>query len=129
MDVGSLKKVYIVLAISILLIGGCTSRTITLTESNAIERVHKDHSDFPIKAGETKTIKQPIGPFGSIRNVDYKTTADKTVDGKFIITFSKDWHQTVNGQIVFSYWKYSVGPEGVTLLESQNKDDLIHLIK
>ena len=125
-----LKKTFIALTIIILLTGGCASRTISLTELNAIEQVLKYNPDFPSKVGETKMVKMPTGgPPGTTSTVEYKTTADKTVDGKYLITLTKDWHLVVNGQKVFSYWKYSVGPDGVTLLESDDRDSLPNQIK
>ena len=126
----SLKKIFITLAIIIFLVGGCASRAIVFTESNAVQQVLKDHPDFPSKVGETKTVKTPTGgPPRTTTMVEYKTTADKTADGKYLITLSKDWHLVVNGQRVFSYWKYSVGSKGVTPIESDDRDPLPDQIK
>lgn len=125
-----MKKTFVILAIIILLTGGCAIQTTPLTESNAIQQVLKEHPDFPSKAGETKMVRVPTGgPPGTTSMVEYKTTAEKTSDRKYQITLTKDWHLVVNGQKVFSYWKYNVGPDGVTLIESDDRDSLANEMK
>lgn len=107
-----------------------TGTAMALTESSAIQQVLKEHPDFPSKAGETKIVRLPTGgPAGTTSMVELKTTAEKISDGKYQITLTKDWQLVVNGQKVFSYWKYNVGPDGVTLLESDERDSLPNQMK
>lgn len=128
-----MPKIYIVLLLVIFLTGGCagqTARTTILSSENAIRQALKEHPDFPVQSGGVKTVRVPTGgPAGAAAMVDYETLAEKTPDGNYLITLTKDWHLTVNGQKVFSYWKYQVSPDDVTLLESEDKDFLPNLMK
>jgi hypothetical protein len=125
-----LKKIFVMVLILALLTGGCAGKTTVLSEENAIQQVLKEHPDFPAKSGDVKTIRVPTGgEYGAAAMVDYKTNAEKTPDGKYQITLTKDWHLVVNGQTVFSYWKYMVGPDGAVLAESDDRDSLPNIMK
>ncbi|PKM89515.1 MAG: hypothetical protein CVU87_05035 [Firmicutes bacterium HGW-Firmicutes-12] len=50
-------------------------------------------------------------------------------EGEYSITLTKNWDITINGIQPLSYWKYKVTGESVELIEEQDNDDLIRIIK
>ena len=119
------------MAIAIFIVlSGCTERPVNMTEASAIELAQKQQPDFPIKAGEIRTVKQPTGgPSGSTTNIEYTTMAEKNADGEYLVTFLKDWNFVINDLPIISYWKYKVGSNGVFLIESQDKDYWMSTVK
>lgn len=99
-----------------------------ISETQAIEKVIKEHPDFPNAAG-TITKKLPIGgPVGSTADVKFTTKVETTNDA-YVITLIKDWGITVNGKYAESFWKYQVTGSGASLIDSEDNDNLVKQIK
>jgi len=97
----------------------------TFDEGKAISMVIKDHPDFPSNPSDTETKKLSTGgPKGSTANVKFTTKVEKDGEAIYVVTLAKDWGVTINGKYVKSYWKYSVTPNKVTLLNSIDNDNL-----
>jgi hypothetical protein len=58
-----------------------------------------------------------------------KTKAKKKDNDTFVVTFVKDWHVKVGNKQAISYWEYQVNSIGVTILNSENNENLIAIIK
>lgn len=111
---------------------GCTNNALTqnFDEAKAIATVIKDHPDFPSGPSDTISKKLPIGgKQGATANVKFTTKIDKAGESTYVVTLTKDWGITVNGEFVKSFWKYDVAPNNVVLLESINNDNLPNILK
>jgi hypothetical protein len=125
-----MKKISSIVLILLLLTGGCAGREAVFSATNAIQQVLKEHPDFPAQPGEVKTVWIPTGGMaGAAAWVDYQTAVEKTAAGNYQVTLTKDWHLTVNGRKVFSYWQYKVSPDGATLVKSDDRDSLPDTMK
>ncbi|WP_425800862.1 hypothetical protein ACHOLT_11845 [Desulfitobacterium sp. Sab5] len=113
------------ICICILLVG-CT----TFDEAKAIAIVIKDHPEFPTNPSDAVLKKLPIGgKQGAIANVKFTTKVEKDGKSTYLVTLTKEWGITVNGEYVKSFWKYDVTPNNAVLLESIDNDNLPNLIK
>lgn len=125
------------ICICILLVG-CTNNALnqnnnslnTFDEAKAIAIVIKDHPEFPINPSDAVLKKLPIGgKQGATANVKFTTKVEKDGKSTYLVTLTKEWGITVNGEYVKSFWKYDVTPNNVVLLESIDNDNLPNLIK
>ena len=99
-------------------------------EAKAISMVVKYHPDFPSNQFYTITKKIPIGgSSGTTENVKFTTRVEKEVDSTYVVTLTKDWGICVNGEYAKSTWQYNVASNSITLLESNDNDNLILNIK
>lgn len=117
---------------------GCTNNALTqnnnspdtFDEAKAITMVIKDHPDFPSSPSDAVSKKLPVGgKQGATANVKFTTKVEKDGESTYVVTLTKDWGITVNGEYVKSFWKYDVTPNNVILLESIDNDNLPILIK
>lgn len=63
--------------------------------------------------------------YGNTTNLKLTTSVKLIGKETYEITLSKDWNYTVNDIRVSSYWKFRVTKSNVTLLEKDDKDDLL----
>lgn len=72
----------------------------------------------------------PIGgKQSSTAKVKFTTEVEKSSGSSYVVTLTKDWGFSVNGKYAKSYWKYNVTRESTSLLESNDNDNLINIIK
>lgn len=100
---------------------------ITLTKISGLNDPHLK-VDFSKRVG-TKKIKVPIGGMmGSTANMELATKVTEIDKNTYEVTLIKDWNFKVNNVLVYSYWKFKVFQGNVTLLEKNDKDDLMAVI-
>lgn len=100
---------------------------LTLTKIRELNDPHLN-VDFPKRAG-TKKIEVPVGGMmGSTANMDLATKVTVIDKNTYEVTLIKDWNYKVNDELVYSYWKFKVYQDNVTLLEKNDKDDLMAAI-
>ncbi len=123
-------KIFLIFFIMFLLTG-CTLLTNNIYEDEAINLVLERHPEFPHNVDDIKEIKvRTGGPApGIIVGAELITEIEKTKDNKYIVLLTKNWNVSFNGVNVQSYWKYQVDHNSVVLLDSNNNDYKIDLIK
>lgn len=91
----------------------------------------KEKPDFPDKPGEVKTIEvRTGGPApGIIVKAELTTQVERDGDNTYIITLTKEWKAMINGKQPISFWKYKVEPDNIVLIESEDNDAVISLIR
>ena len=122
-----LPGVAILICLLVLII--CNDRN-SFSQAEAIAEVIKIHSDFPSKPNRTviKTLGTG-GPSGSTAKVKFTTTVKLVEKNGYLVTLTKDWGFTVNGNYAKSYWKYKVTRNSTKLVDSVDKDILINTMK
>lgn len=114
---------------------GCaksSSKTVnnTFNENKAILMVIKEHTNFPAIPSKSIIKELPTGgPQGSTTKVKFTTEVEKSSKSAYVVTLIKDWGITVNKKYVKSSWTYKVTPNGITLLKSNDNDNLINSMK
>jgi len=109
---------------------GSLGSTRAFTQTDAVKKIIAKHPDFPSEPNKTITVKKTMGgPEGSYHNVDLTTKVSKEGIKMYIVTFTKDWHVSVNGTDVQSVWKYRVKPGYVQTLKIDNRDALVQTMK
>lgn len=124
---------------ALLLFSGCGSSNVKnanlkgrtpFEKSDAINKVLLNHLEFPGKDGEVKRIEVPIGgKQGAKAHVDLKTTVEESGKDTFVVTLTKDWNLSINGQKVISRWKYKVTSGELTLIGCEDNDKRVAIIK
>jgi hypothetical protein len=108
-----------------------TAQVLPFDEAVAAALVLKDHPDFP-KAGEIKKIETTAGGPGPTKlNGELKTMVEKSSQkDTYVVTLTKAWNITVNGNEAKSVWKYKVTKDAkVELISSEENDKIINTIK
>ncbi|MDP4092673.1 MAG: hypothetical protein Q8920_04860 [Bacillota bacterium] len=98
-------------------------------EVDAIAAVLSDHSDFPGTIGQKVVSVDTGGPKGATCPVTMETKAEKVDDETFTVTFIKTWGIKIGNTVPVSYWKYHVGRISAELVECQDNDKMIQIIK
>lgn len=129
-----MKKMCIILALflTLLVISGCSgNRTVKpITEEEAILKVIVDNLDFPSNTKDIIAKSIPIGGRpGTTVSVKFTTEAEKINDTTYNITLIKDWGMTFNNNYIKCFWKYEVTPDMVKLIDSENNEHLIPIMK
>lgn len=106
-----------------------TSTTKSFNSQLAITKVIKQHPEFPDHPGTITKKLTTGGPKGSYAKVDFTTSVKKVNDTTYLVSFTKDWHMTVNGTYVKSIWRYQITPTATTTLETKDLDSLPGTIK
>jgi hypothetical protein len=100
---------------------------LTLSKVHELKEPHLN-VDFPKRTG-TKKMKVPMGgPLGSKANLELTTKVAVIDKDTYEVTLIKDWNIKVNDVVVLSYWKFRVTQSNVTLLENDDKDDIMGII-
>lgn len=131
-----MKSIFSAVAlISLIVLIACSNTTskelsaieLALTKITGLNDPHLN-VDFPKQVG-TKKTKVPIGGMmGSTANMELTTKVIEIDKDIYVITFIKDWNFKVNDETVYSYWKFRVEKGNVTLIEKNDKDDLMAII-
>ena len=96
----------------------------------AIYRVTEIRTGFPDWTGSREALVRTGGPYpGTNIRCIMETDVSKTEKGEYIVTVTRTWDIKLNGTQPISVWKYRVAGDSVSLMEEQNMDHLISLIK
>jgi hypothetical protein len=96
----------------------------------AIYRVTEIRTGFPDWTGSREALVRTGGPYpGTNIRCIMETDVSKTEKGEYIVTVTRTWDIKINGTQPISVWKYRVAGDSVSLMEEQNMDHLISLIK
>ncbi|MDF2926376.1 MAG: antirepressor regulating drug resistance protein [Paenibacillaceae bacterium] len=96
----------------------------------AINSVSMLNSGFPDWNGTLEMLVAAGGeaPGTTVRCI-LQSEYEKTAEGEYIVTLTKTWNLSVNGIQPVSFWKYKVAGEQAELVEKQDNDGSIRLIK
>lgn len=100
-------------------------------QQKAVAAVLDDHPEFPLP-GEVKEIETVTGgpAPGSKVTGTLATAVDKMSESdNYIVTLTKQWNLTINGQKLVGVWKYEVSPRGVQFIESKDNTVLVQTVK
>lgn len=96
----------------------------------AISLVTAIQRDFPHWEGSRELLYRTGGKApGAIVRAVLQTECEPIPDGGYQVTLTKEWQITVNGIQPKSYWIYRVVGDKMELIESQDQEYLIQLIK
>lgn len=135
------QHAWIVLCCIVVIPAGCggSSRTagessrMPLTETEAIRMAmdaRSNESDhFPLQPGMTKVKESGVGKPGTTITVEWTTRASMSAPNQFIVTLVKDWNVRIGDRKVISRWTYEVDADAATLVESEDHDNRVALIK
>ncbi|WP_052339534.1 hypothetical protein [Gorillibacterium massiliense] len=107
------------------------SGTASFSEQQAVSIVLKDHPEYP-EAGQTKAIETVTGGLAPGTKVtgSLATEVEAALDPQtYIVTLTKEWNFSVNGEKLIGKWVYNVTPEGAQMLSSEDNTDLIQIVK
>ena len=98
--------------------------------SHAIDLVTLMRNEFPNFKGTREILVRSGGPAPGIKircilGTDYIDTGS----GQYIVTLTKTWDIKINGVQPISYWKYKIKGQNVELIELQDNDYRIRMIK
>lgn len=86
--------------------------------------------EFPEWNGTREILVRTGGPHPGINvRCVLETNCISEGEGQYIITLTKTWDIKINGIQPKSFWKYKVTGERVELIEEQDQDDMIRIIK
>ncbi|MDH7524471.1 MAG: hypothetical protein QHH10_04070 [Peptococcaceae bacterium] len=98
--------------------------------SKAIYLVTIMRREFPEWNGTREILVNAGGnPPGIKIRCLLETDCISASEGQYLVTLTKTWGIKINGSQPVSYWKYKVTGERVELIEEQDKDDMIRIIK
>ncbi|MDQ0247408.1 hypothetical protein J2S09_005057 [Bacillus fengqiuensis] len=134
---GLIGRILLPMMVTLLFLSGCNDinqKSISdikvyeeekFTQSNAIDRVLKEHPEFPSSPGVVKTLEVPVGGPCCDNKVkaELTTKIEKLGEESYLVTLTKDWNFTYGNNYVLSYWKYEVNNDTLTLTDSVNEDD------
>lgn len=97
---------------------------------DAINQVIGMRRSFPEWIGSREILINVGGKYpGAKVRCFMETDISSNADGEYIVTLTRTWDAEINGVKPISVWKYSVLGNHVTLIEEQNKDYMMTLIK
>lgn len=100
-------------------------------EDFALTMVLERHPEFPSRPDESKEICVRTGGQypGMLVKAKLTTTVEKVNYLTYVITFAKEWQIKINGTQPISYWKYQFFQNDLSLIESQDNEGMINVIK
>lgn len=125
-----MRFLFIILSV-VFLLGFSTENSKEFSPSDAVNMVLQKHPEFPSKIDEVITKQVGVGGpccDNKVR-VELTTKIEELDRERFIVTLTKYWKFTYNGNYALSYWKYKVTSQGLCLIDYQNEEDLHKGIK
>lgn len=94
-----------------------------------IEYGDMKETSFPAQSGTVEEEVPIGGPAGTTTMVELTTKVEKDRDGDDIVTFIKAYNVKIGDKQVVSFWTYKVVDGTATLIDSEDQDDLLAVIK
>jgi hypothetical protein len=86
-------------------------------------------TDFPLQPGTLQKEVPMGGPAGTKTTMELTTKVEQDSAGNYFVTFVKDYNVKIGDKEVISHWKYKVTNTDVLLIDSEDNDNSMAIIK
>lgn len=93
-------------------------------------KIHLMRHDFPDWEGTREILVRAGGPApGTSVRVILETKVEEISKGDYLFTLTKTWNIKINGKQPVSWWKYRVTGDNIKLMEYEDNDRMVNIIK